>query len=255
MEIDSSIADNKSIRIFTYNVQTGISASKALRGYGYVTESWRHVLPSHKRFTNLDNVARLIRHSDIVALQEVDAGSLRSNFVNQVEYLSRQAKFPYWYCQLNRDMGRFAQHSNGLISRIPVESIEYHALPGRIRGRGAMVANLNYKTTPLTIINVHLSLGKAARELQLDYLADLIPDSPTVVLGDMNCGSSNPTISELLKSKNLICATDDIKTYPSWRPQRSLDQAWISPEIKIKKVTAKPALFSDHLPIMIEIEI
>ena len=256
MTKQASNVNTKPLRILTYNIQTGIAASKALRGYGYVTESWQHLLPSHKRFTNLDNVARIIRNHDIVALQETDAGSLRSHFVNQVEYLAHQAKFPYWHCQLNRDIGRFAQHSNGLISRLEIISIEYHALPGRIRGRGAMLAKFKYNNTTLVIINVHLSLGKTARQLQLDYLADLIPnDFPTVVLGDMNCGSHNPTINELFSGRNLRCATDDIKTYPSWRPQRSLDQAWVSPHLKVKNVQAKHTLFSDHLPVMLEVQL
>jgi endonuclease/exonuclease/phosphatase family metal-dependent hydrolase len=153
-------------------------------------------------------------------------------------------------------MGRFAQHSNGLISHLPLESMEYHALPGRIRGRGAMLAKLNYKNTKLIIINVHLSLGKNARHLQLDYLVDLIPtDLPVIVLGDMNCGTNNPIINKLFSSRHLTCASDMILTYPSWHPKRTLDQAWVSPHLKVKKVQAKPALYSDHLPVMIEVEL
>lgn len=244
--------NNKTLRLLTYNIQTGISANNALRGY--VTDSWQYVLPTHKRFSNLDNIARLIKHYDIVALQEVDAGSLRSHFTNQVEYLAHQAKFPYWYSQLNRDMGRFAQHSNGLISRFAVDTIEYHALPGRIRGRGAMRAQLTYKNKNLFIINVHLSLGKKARQQQLDYIESLIPvNENVIVLGDMNCGPDTPMVNEILLSRHLICASDHTNTYPSWRPMRALDQVWVSANMQVKKIQAKNSLLSDHLPVMIEL--
>ena len=42
---------------------------------------------------NLDKIAQLIKEFDIVALQEVDAGSLRSQFINQTEYLAKKADF------------------------------------------------------------------------------------------------------------------------------------------------------------------
>ena len=54
---------------------------------------------------------------DVVALQESDAGSLRTGFTNQTEYLARQSCFPYWLDQTNRHLGHFAKHSNGLLIR------------------------------------------------------------------------------------------------------------------------------------------
>ena len=103
------------LRLLSFNVQVGINTQ---RYHHYLTRSWQHLLPHAGRANNLQRIADLLADFDLVALQEVDGGSLRSGYVNQVEYLAQQGAFPYWYQQLNRNLGRFAQHSNGVLSRL-----------------------------------------------------------------------------------------------------------------------------------------
>src|SRR3569623_3801395 len=102
------------LRLLTYNIQAAVAST---RPHHYLTRSWKHVLPHPSSFDNLDRIARLITHNDVVALQEADAGSLRSYFTKQVEYLARRGHFPFWCQQNKRDLGRFAQNSNGLLSK------------------------------------------------------------------------------------------------------------------------------------------
>ncbi|MDX1452759.1 MAG: endonuclease/exonuclease/phosphatase family protein, partial [Oleiphilaceae bacterium] len=104
----------ETLKLLTFNIQVGISTSSYRH---YLTRSWQHVLPHRNRNENLDKIAALLKGYDVVALQEVDGGSLRSGFVNQVEYLANASGFPYWYQQLNRNFGPLAKHSNGLLSR------------------------------------------------------------------------------------------------------------------------------------------
>src|SRR3989344_8434497 len=75
------------LRFLSYNIQIGIATSRYRQ---YLTHSWKHVLPSTQRLGNLDRIARPVRGSDIVGLQEVDAGSLRSRYTNQTEYFAMQ---------------------------------------------------------------------------------------------------------------------------------------------------------------------
>ena len=118
---------------------------------------------------------------------EIDGGSIRSGFVNQVEYLADRAQFPYWYTQLNRDLGPFAQHGNGLLSRIAPMDIEDHKLPGAIPGRGAIVLRLPWGDESVLLVLLHLSLGDRSRQQQLEYVRGLIEnDEHVVVMGDMN---------------------------------------------------------------------
>ena len=108
------------LRILSYNIQTGISSSKY---HHYLTHSWKHVLPCAERIGNLDNIARLLSEYDVVGLQEVDAGSLRSGFINQTKYIAERGHFPYWHDQTNRNLGKIAYHSTGFLSRIKPASI------------------------------------------------------------------------------------------------------------------------------------
>jgi endonuclease/exonuclease/phosphatase family metal-dependent hydrolase len=117
------------IRLLSYNIQAGISTARYRH---YITHSWKHVLPHAQRFSNLDRIAQLVKEYDIVGLQELDAGSLRSGYVNLTEYLSEKSGLPFWYDQTNRRFGRIARHSTGLLSRFhPTEIIEHAGFAGR----------------------------------------------------------------------------------------------------------------------------
>ncbi|PQJ97206.1 endonuclease, partial [Chromatium okenii] len=99
----------RQLNLLSYNVQAGIHS----RQYSdYFTNSWKHLLPHPEQLVNLTRIAQLLRQFDLVGLQEVDAGSLRSAYIDQVQYLARHGAFPYWYRQINRNLGPFAQHSN-----------------------------------------------------------------------------------------------------------------------------------------------
>src|SRR3569832_1325267 len=95
------------LRLLTYNIQAAVAST---RPHHYLTRSWKHVLPHPSNFDNHDRIARLITHYDVVAIQEADAGSLRSYFTNQVENHTHRKHFPFWCHQTNRDLGKFAQN-------------------------------------------------------------------------------------------------------------------------------------------------
>ena len=88
----SSLRDKKTLRILSYNIQAGIATSKYRQ---YITGSWKHVFPYDKRLENLDKLATFMSKYDMVGLQEVDGGSIRSDYVNLTEYLAQNAGFPH----------------------------------------------------------------------------------------------------------------------------------------------------------------
>ena len=100
------------------------------------------MLPSTQRLGNLDRIARLIRSSDIVGLQEVDAGSLARAVATSIRpnIFAMQGHFSTGNDQTDRNFGHFGQHGLGLLSRLRPTEIREERLPGRIPGRGALVA-------------------------------------------------------------------------------------------------------------------
>jgi len=239
------------LHLLSYNIQAGIHT----RQYSeYVTKSWRHVLPHREHLYNLGRIASMLGEFDFVGLQEVDAGSLRSGFVDQTEYLASHARFPYWYKQVNRNLGRIAQHSNGVLSRVRPFEITGYKLPG-LPGRGAVVVEL--ETTDESVLAVcilHLALGWRARRRQLDSIRELAARYPYLVLmGDFNCDCDSRALKELVADTDLRGLDCALKTFPSWCPRRNLDHILVSENLRIIGARVLDYSVSDHLPVSMKV--
>ncbi|KRW81063.1 endonuclease/exonuclease/phosphatase family protein [Marinobacter sp. P4B1] len=242
---------HRHIRLLTFNIQVGINTSSY---HHYLTRSWQHFLPNRRRIENLDRIATLLSQYDVVALQECDGGSLRSGYINQVQYLAEAAGIPYWYQQLNRNLGQIAQHSNGLLSRFRPLDVTEHKLPGVIPGRGAIIARYGAEDDPLVLVLMHLSLSKSAQQRQLGYIRELIADYRHVVLmGDMNAHAEQLLTRTPLKETDLIPLPDTAHSFPSWRPEKALDHILVSPSLEIRRSEVVSYPVSDHLPIAMDV--
>ena len=239
------------LRLLSFNIQVGIRTE---RYHHYLTRGWQHLLPHPGRAGNLQRIGALLGDYDLVALQEVDGGSLRSGYVNQVEQLAELGPFPYWYQQLNRNLGRLAQHSNGVLSRLQPSLLEDHPLPGP-PGRGAVLLRFGEGAEALAVVNMHLALGARTRTRQLAYIRELIGGYRHVVLmGDMNTHAVELLQHSPLRDLGLVAPQIDA-TFPSWRPQRCLDHILLSSELVLERVAVLSQPISDHLPVAVEIRL
>ena len=239
------------LRLLSFNIQVGISTQ---RYHHYLTRSWQHLLPHRGRAVNLQRIGELLGDFDLVALQEVDGGSLRSDYVNQVEHLAQLGDFPYWYQQLNRNLGPLAQHSNGLLSRLRPSLLEDHPLPGP-RGRGAILLRFGEGPEALAVVMMHLALGARTRTRQLAYIRELIHDyRHCVLMGDMNTHASELLEDSPLRDLGLI-APQTRATFPSWQPQRCIDHILLSPSLTLERIRVLDAPISDHLPVAVDIRL
>jgi len=239
------------IRLLSYNVQAGISTARYRH---YITHSWKHVLPHAQRFSNLDRIAQLIKSYDIIGLQELDAGSLRSNYVNLTQYLSEKADMPFWSDQTNRRIGRFASHSTGLLSRFSPSEIIEHRLPGRIPGRGALFIRYGTQKDSLVVLILHMALGRRARLRQFDYISEIVNEyRHVIVMGDLNCHSQSTEMDYLINRTMMCEPMHGMCTFPSWRPQRNIDHILVTPTLQVDHVKALNFSLSDHLPVEMHI--
>jgi endonuclease/exonuclease/phosphatase family metal-dependent hydrolase len=239
------------LRLLSFNIQVGISTERYRH---YLTRSWQHLLPHTGRAGNLQKIGRLLNDFDLVALQEADGGSLRSGYVNQVEHLAQLGSFPYWYQQLNRNLGRFAQHSNGVLSRLKPQLLEDHPLPGPA-GRGAILVRFGEGEDALIVVMMHLALGAKTRALQLGYIRELIGGyRHQVLMGDMNTHATDLLEHSPLRDLGLIAPQVEA-TFPSWRPQRCLDHILLSSSLTLERVEVLAQPISDHLPVAVEIRL
>jgi len=245
--------DTHRLRLLSANIQAGSST----RGYSdYVSRSWSHVLPAGNKRGSLDTIAQLAGGYDIVGLNESDPGSLRSGFTNQTHYLAQRGGFDYWSHQPNRSVGGFASSANGLLSKLEPREVTEHALPGRISGRGVLMAQFGTGDDGLLVAIAHLSLGAASRASQLAFIAELLHDHPhAVLMGDFNCSIDRPEMQALFRQTRLQPPDSMVNTFPSWRPQRAIDHILIGDGLKCSGTQALAAAFSDHLALSLELDV
>jgi len=246
-------AAGQRLRLLSYNIQVGINS---VYPHHYLTKSWKHIFPASRRFETLDNIAHILRDYDIVGLQELDAGSHRTNYVDLTEYLADKAHYPFWYHQLNRNLGRIAQHGNGLLSRYRPTEITEHKLPGVIPGRGGLLVRYGHGEQSLVIIMLHLALSTRARMRQLGYVAELVNQyRHVVVMGDLNCAPDSPEMAMLFRTTHLHEPLEALHTFPSWRPERNIDHILVSRELDVVHCSVLNHAHSDHLPIAMELQL
>lgn len=240
----------QTLRLLTFNIQSGTPANSYRE---YLTSSWRQLLPNAVRVENLEAISGLVMDYDMVGLQEVDSGSLRSGFINQSRYIATHAALPYWFHQSNRKVGTMAYSGNGFLSRYEPDAVEEHRLPGAIPGRGALFLNFG-GASGLTLVVVHLALGQLARGAQLKYLCrQLAGQRHVVVLGDFNAAADSTKLANFCGQLDLDAPTRQLNSYPSWKPQRALDHILVSRNLRSRNAEVIDVGYSDHLPIGLEI--
>lgn len=247
-------AGGRPIRLLSWNIQ---AATATARYHHYVTHGWKQFLPHAERVRVLDSIATLVADYDIAGLQEVDAGSLRSGFINQTKYLAERAGFPVWHHQLNRRVGKIARASNGLLSRLPVAAVNEHRLPGTFPGRGALwVRYAAADTRDWVLVVAHLALGRRARESQLAEIAERLADWPrAIVMGDFNTPLEAAEIRHFLSRTGLDRPGEAPLTFPSWRPQRALDHIFVTRGLEVESYGVVDTTLSDHRPVAMTLRV
>lgn len=251
--LPASVDAPATLRLLSCNILAGASIG---RYHEYVTRSWGAVLPGKYKRSNLDRLAREIAQFDVIGLQEADAGSMRSGFLNQTQYLAEASGLPYWSHQPNRRVSHVAHSANGLISRVEPSEVLDYPLPGRMGGRGVLLARYGSGSNALLVAIAHLSLGPQARARQLAFIAELLDGHPHVVLmGDLNCDPGSAALRMLLARTALTAPDAPPPTFPSWRPQRAIDHILVSDGIVVDRLWTLPDAFSDHLPLAAQIRL
>jgi endonuclease/exonuclease/phosphatase family metal-dependent hydrolase len=241
------------LRLLSFNIQAGTSTAHY---HHYLTHSWRQILPHSRRTENLDAIAGMAVPYDMIALQEVDSGSLRSGFINQSRYLASQAGMPFWCHQSNRRVGTVAYAGNGFLSRFEPDAVEEFRLPGVIPGRGSLVVRFGEGKQGLAVAVVHLALGKRARKLQLEFLSrQLGAHANLIVMGDLNTPVSSPEVQDFCARLNLSTPTGGLPSYPSWQPQRAIDHILLTRPLLSQNPRVVAVTYSDHCPVELEVQL
>ncbi|HET8730157.1 MAG TPA: endonuclease/exonuclease/phosphatase family protein [Moraxellaceae bacterium] len=239
------------LRLLSFNMQAGMAIKAP---HHFLTRGHRHFLPHGQRHEHLRHIGEVLTGHDVVGLQEVDGGSLRSGYLHQLAHLAELAGFDWWFQQLNRDLGHLGQFSNGMLSRVAPTSVEAHALPG-LPGRGVIMTRYGSREHSLVVMNAHMALSARTRQHQFGFMAELVGDAPhVVVMGDLNCTAEEWARSPLGR-RAWSWLGEGRHTYPSWKPARQIDHILVSEGLRVRRADVLDVVLSDHRPVAVEIEL
>lgn len=236
-------AQVQKVKILTYNIHHG--------------ENMKQVL-------DLQGIANVIlaTNPDLVALQEVDSFTSRTNQSDQLKELaSITGMYTYFVKAMDFDGGGYG---TGILSRFPINSGVTLPLPSskdnEPRAAGIVTIKLPGDSS-LRFVTTHLDAGKRAtdRIAQANALADYFRETgtPVIMAGDFN---ALPTSKEITVLKQVFTdATHQMgPTFPSDTPRIKLDYIMVMPKHKWTVVAARiieETVASDHRPVLCELEL
>jgi len=218
-----------------------------------------HYVRSSRR--NLELISAFLQElePDLVGLIEVDHGSYRSGGKNQAEILAealghyhshavKYAERSFW-----RHVPVLNKQGNAFLARNRIRNETFHFFE---RGMKRLVIELELEH--LVVYLVHLALGSRTRHQQLGELYDLVKGAgkPCLVAGDFNALWGEREINLFLAASGLMNANrNSLPTYPSHNPRRHLDFILHSREIEIRDFQVPRVPFSDHLPLVVDLDV
>jgi endonuclease/exonuclease/phosphatase family metal-dependent hydrolase len=169
----------------------------------------------------------------------------------------------------HRRGGAGSSYGNAVLARTPFQAIRSYDLsvPGR-EPRGCVRADLELDGAVVHFFAAHLGLDwrerrrQAAQLLSADILRDTALAHPLVLVGDFNSLSNRSAVPRWLRRQLVDCALaarNEAPTFPSRFPLFRLDHCYVDAAFRVRAVEVHRSSLarraSDHLPIVVELEL
>lgn len=240
------------MKLMVYNIAYGTGAPEAF--YENFLHGHRYLRTSH---VHLEKIMDFIEkeNPDILGLVEVDTGSIRTKFTNQVETIANHlnhfyhSSVKYGKISLGRTLPILRKQGNAVLTKKRIPEHNFHFFPV---GFKRLIIELDIEGVSFFL--VHLALQKRIRKKQFKFLAELAKKHKNVIIaGDFNTFKGNQEIAEFQRDIELINPNrKSLPTFPSWKPRRELDFILHSKNIKVTHFSVPNIRFSDHLPLIME---
>lgn len=215
---------------------------------------------------DLERIAKVITSvkPDLVALQEVDQKTSRTNHVDQPAELARLTKMEVAFGP-NIEFGG-GKYGNAVLSRYPIKRSRNVLLPNHREGeqRGMLMADIPIPGTDqsVALFATHLDHREddSERVASAEQINKLIGNSryaPTILAGDLN----DVINSETLQTFHMMWTPANqevLPTVPVGKPDRQIDFILTRPADRWKVVEVKvleEAVASDHRAILAVFEL
>lgn len=202
---------------------------------------------------------------DIVALQELDVGRLRSGNVDQAQLIADALEMNVHFHPAMRVLEEL--YGDAVLTDLPVRLVKADALPVARHAlfsepRGAIWVEVDCAGTALQLINTHLGLDGRERMSQIEAL--LGPSwtghvecrDPLVLVGDLNAVPMSRSYRRIAREMRAVPGPP---AFPSRFPLLRLDHVFCRGRVEVVACstvrTALARVASDHLPIVIDLAV
>ncbi len=215
---------------------------------------------------DLQRIADLIRReqADIVALQEVDKGTQRTD---QRNFPTELATLTGLTCIFSNNYSfQGGEYGNALLTRFPVQTWTNTHLTRVTPGeqRGLLQAVVRVQGRELVVMDTHLdNVSDAERLLSAGQIIGIVEsyrERPLVLCGDFNAQAGSSTYQKLrsrLADAWKLAGEGEGNTIPAKAPRQRSDYIWVGQTNLLRAVRAwvPKSEASDHLPVVAELKL
>jgi len=221
------------LRILSYNIRNG-------KGMDEKTD-----------YNRIADVIKMI-HPDVVALQELDSVTKRSNGVDVLKELALNCGMKYVYGASIPYQG--GKYGIGILSKETPTKTSFIPLPGREEKRGLLMAEFeNY-----IFFCTHFSLTESDRVASVQIINKNVEElhKRVFLAGDMNANPESEAIKSL--TEHWVNLSGQKTTFPSSGPKECIDYIWgincCNFKYNILNQNVVPeTMASDHCPVMVDV--
>lgn len=237
-DTNESKVEKKLIRIATYNIHRGRDK------VGY---------------SNLNHIGEFIKnyHIDIIGLQEVDKNVSRTNFEDQLKILADKLGMYYYFGSNKRFLS--GEYGNGVLSKYPLQNPENIIMQGK-ESRGLLKTSvLIDENRKLNFMVTHLGLDVTKRQKQFNSILEYVDlyEEDLILVGDFNVTDNDPNIIKIQQNLNDVGEKTiyrHVNTLNVFRNEYRIDYIFTSKSIKVNRYKVEKVQYSDHFPVIVDIE-
>ncbi|MHA2427147.1 MAG: endonuclease/exonuclease/phosphatase family protein [Candidatus Hermodarchaeia archaeon] len=234
-----------SLTVMTYNIHEAINVNNQLDLYGILVTIQQ-------------------ADPDVLVLQEVDTGVIMSGGTDQARWLAQHLNM-YLAPVTSTD---HIWQSDVILSKYPILDYASIVLQSPSEDDTLLRADIEISGQEVSVYAVHFSaFSSADRRIQVDAALPWITSTPGLKIwaGDFNVDAygSDPTdqgiyadITSLFNDSFTVAIsqTGD-QTWPSTGPVERIDYVFVTPTITVLSHAVPTSLASDHLPVVVQLQL
>ena len=204
---------------------------------------------------------------DIIALQELDVGRVRTGGIDQAEAIALHLRMDvHFHPALHLEE---EQYGDAILTALPTRLVKAGPLPSLGEPRGALWVAVEVDGVELQLINTHLGLSRRERSNQIAtllgplWLGSPSCRSPCILVGDFNSVPRSAAYRmRATRRKDAASASAPRRpgaTFPSRLPLLRLDHIFLDGSVGVEGIRAHRTRLtraaSDHLPLSADLRL